>query len=165
MKTLLRVLLAIVALAAVIVVGGYFAMKRGDVAYDVLEAKYASAADKFIDLPSGVRAHYRIQGKPDVVPGTRGRTTADRRYSNRILSANTVDEEGRDVAQSTPRTMEKAEIEGLVQEWFRSYSEKDFEAHNAMPDVKDWLARLPSLAEGGGVRVMRMEVLGQHAQR
>src|SRR5262249_42193962 len=32
----------------------------------------------------------------------------------------------------------------------------DFEAHNAMPYVKDWLALLPALAEGGGVRVMRM---------
>ncbi|QDL90418.1 antibiotic biosynthesis monooxygenase [Paroceanicella profunda] len=38
-------------------------------------------------------------------------------------------------------------------------SVEDFEAHNAMPYVKDWFARLPDLAEGG-VRVMRMEVLG-----
>lgn len=35
----------------------------------------------------------------------------------------------------------------------------DFEAHNAMPYVKDWFAKLPALAEGG-VEVMRMEVLG-----
>ncbi|MCW1430130.1 putative quinol monooxygenase [Novosphingobium sp. JCM 18896] len=35
----------------------------------------------------------------------------------------------------------------------------DFEAHNAMPYVKDWFAKLPQLAEGG-VQVMRMEVLG-----
>jgi quinol monooxygenase YgiN len=35
----------------------------------------------------------------------------------------------------------------------------DFEAHNAMPYVKDWFAKLPPLAEGG-VEVMRMEVLG-----
>ena len=34
----------------------------------------------------------------------------------------------------------------------------DFEAHNAMPYVKDWFARLPQLADGG-VTVMRMEVL------
>lgn len=39
-------------------------------------------------------------------------------------------------------------------------SREDFEAHNAMPYVKDWFARLPALAEGG-VEVMRMEVLGQ----
>lgn len=36
---------------------------------------------------------------------------------------------------------------------------EDFEAHNAMPYVKDWFAKLPTLAEGG-VQVMRMEVLG-----
>lgn len=35
----------------------------------------------------------------------------------------------------------------------------DFEAHNAMPYVQDWFAKLPALADGG-VRVMRMEVLG-----
>ncbi|MYM67282.1 antibiotic biosynthesis monooxygenase [Pseudoduganella sp. FT55W] len=34
----------------------------------------------------------------------------------------------------------------------------DFEAHNAMPYVKDWFAKLPELADGG-VEVMRMEVL------
>ncbi|WP_157217906.1 putative quinol monooxygenase [Flavisphingomonas formosensis] len=38
----------------------------------------------------------------------------------------------------------------------------DFEAHNAMPYVKDWFAKLPQLTEGG-VDVMRMEVLG-HGQ-
>lgn len=36
---------------------------------------------------------------------------------------------------------------------------EDFEAHNAMPYVKDWFAKLPTLAEGE-VQVMRMEVLG-----
>ncbi|MBS7543816.1 putative quinol monooxygenase [Ancylobacter oerskovii] len=34
----------------------------------------------------------------------------------------------------------------------------DFEAHNAMPYVQEWFARLPDLAVGG-VKVMRMEVL------
>jgi quinol monooxygenase YgiN len=37
-------------------------------------------------------------------------------------------------------------------------SKEDFEAHNAMPYVRAWLAKLPELAEGG-VTVMRMEVL------
>lgn len=40
---------------------------------------------------------------------------------------------------------------------------EDFEAHNAMPYVKDWFAKLPSLADGG-VQVMRMEVLGHEAR-
>jgi quinol monooxygenase YgiN len=37
-------------------------------------------------------------------------------------------------------------------------SQADFEAHNAMPYVKAWFAKLPELADGG-VRVMRMEIL------
>ncbi len=39
----------------------------------------------------------------------------------------------------------------------------DFDAHNATPYVKQWFARLPELADGG-VKVMRMEVLG-HAPK
>ena len=38
-------------------------------------------------------------------------------------------------------------------------TKEDFEAHNAMPYVADWFAKLPTLADGG-VQVMRMEVLG-----
>ena len=38
-------------------------------------------------------------------------------------------------------------------------NEQDFEAHNNMPYVKAWLAKLPELAEGGGVKVMRMQIL------
>jgi oligopeptide/dipeptide ABC transporter ATP-binding protein len=37
-------------------------------------------------------------------------------------------------------------------------SKADFEAHNAMPCVQDWFAKLPDLADGG-VTVMRMEIL------
>ncbi|MCA1502790.1 antibiotic biosynthesis monooxygenase [Bradyrhizobium yuanmingense] len=39
-------------------------------------------------------------------------------------------------------------------------SQADFDAHNAMPYVKDWFAKLPELAEGG-VEVMRMAILGK----
>jgi quinol monooxygenase YgiN len=38
-------------------------------------------------------------------------------------------------------------------------SREDFEAHNVMPYVKDWFAKLPELADGG-VTAMRMEILG-----
>lgn len=38
-------------------------------------------------------------------------------------------------------------------------SQADFDAHNAMPYVKDWFAKLPDLADGG-VAAMRMAVLG-----
>lgn len=43
-------------------------------------------------------------------------------------------------------------------------NEKDFEAHNAMPYVKDWLAKLPDLADGG-VKVVRLSVLTQSKQQ
>ncbi len=36
---------------------------------------------------------------------------------------------------------------------------EDFEAHNAMPYVKEWFAGIADLAEGG-VTVRRMEILG-----
>jgi len=38
-------------------------------------------------------------------------------------------------------------------------SQADFDAHNAMPYVKEWFAKLPELADGG-VEVMRMAILG-----
>lgn len=37
-------------------------------------------------------------------------------------------------------------------------NEADFEAHNNMPYVKAWLAKLPQLANGG-VKVTRMQIL------
>jgi quinol monooxygenase YgiN len=39
-------------------------------------------------------------------------------------------------------------------------NEADFEAHNAMPYVKAWFAKLPELAVGG-VKVTKMSVHGQ----
>jgi len=38
-------------------------------------------------------------------------------------------------------------------------SQADFEAHNAMPYVQEWFAKLPELADGG-VEIMRMAILG-----
>lgn len=38
-------------------------------------------------------------------------------------------------------------------------TQADFEAHNATPHVQAWFARLPELADGG-VKVIRMEILG-----
>ena len=37
-------------------------------------------------------------------------------------------------------------------------SQKDFDAHNAQPYVRDWFAKLPELADGG-VETIRMGVL------
>ncbi len=41
---------------------------------------------------------------------------------------------------------------------------EDFEAHNNMPYVKEWLAKLPALASGG-VTVARMQILNGDAPR
>ena len=38
-------------------------------------------------------------------------------------------------------------------------SQADFDAHNAMPYVQEWFAKLPELADGG-VEVIRMAILG-----
>jgi len=38
-------------------------------------------------------------------------------------------------------------------------SQADFEAHNKTPHVQAWFAKLPELADGG-VKVIRMEILG-----
>ena len=38
-------------------------------------------------------------------------------------------------------------------------SQADFVAHNAMPYVQEWFAKLPELADGG-VEVIRMAILG-----
>ena len=46
--------------------------------------------------------------------------------------------------------------------FFEIYANQaDFEAHNAMPYVQAWFAKLPELADGG-VKVMRMQVLARH---
>jgi quinol monooxygenase YgiN len=42
-------------------------------------------------------------------------------------------------------------------------SQADFEAHNAMPYVQEWFAKVPELADGG-VEVMRMTTLGVPAK-
>jgi quinol monooxygenase YgiN len=42
-------------------------------------------------------------------------------------------------------------------------TQADFEAHNNMPYVKAWFAKLPDLAEGG-VKAMKMEVLQEGNQ-
>ena len=64
MKTLGRILavivLAVVALAAV----GYLVLKRADISYATLEAKYANGASRYMDLPGGLHVHYRDQGNP-----------------------------------------------------------------------------------------------------
>lgn len=62
MRRLLIGLLVLVGIAALVLTGGYFALKRPDIPYETLAARYESAASRYVDLPSGVRMHYRIEG-------------------------------------------------------------------------------------------------------
>lgn len=65
MKTLGKVLIGIVVLIAVVLVGGWLALRRPDIPYATLEAKYANPASRYVQLSNGVRVHYRDQGKRD----------------------------------------------------------------------------------------------------
>lgn len=62
MKTLLRGLG--VALVLIVVLGaiGWLLMRRPDIPYATLEARYGYADSRYMDLPGGVRAHYRDVG-------------------------------------------------------------------------------------------------------
>lgn len=65
LRWLLGGFLALIGLAALIGIGGYFALKRGDIPYETLAAEYESAASRYVDLPGGVRMHYRDEGNPN----------------------------------------------------------------------------------------------------
>ena len=58
-------LLTLIGLVAVVVVGGYFFLKRDDIPYETLAARYESAASRYAELPGGIRMHYRDEGAPD----------------------------------------------------------------------------------------------------
>jgi len=66
---MLKTLLLIVGgLLAVIVLAGFFGwlLLRGpDIPYETLEAKYATKASHYADLPGGVRLHYKDEGKAE----------------------------------------------------------------------------------------------------
>jgi pimeloyl-ACP methyl ester carboxylesterase len=64
MGKLIRALLVLVAVLAAAGVGGYFALKRGDIPYVDLAKKYGNEQSKWLDLGEGVRVHYRDQGNP-----------------------------------------------------------------------------------------------------
>lgn len=64
MKWFFGGVLALIGLAALVLAGGYFVLKRDDVPYETLEARYESAASRYVDLPGGIRMHYRDEGNP-----------------------------------------------------------------------------------------------------
>jgi pimeloyl-ACP methyl ester carboxylesterase len=58
-------LLTLIGLVAVIAVVGFFVLKRDDIPYETLASRYESAASRYVDLPGGIRMHYRDEGAPN----------------------------------------------------------------------------------------------------
>lgn len=65
MRTVFRGLLIGLATLAVALAAGYLALQRADIAWTRLEAKYANAQSKYLDLPGALHVHYRDQGRRD----------------------------------------------------------------------------------------------------
>jgi len=65
LKWLAGIILGFIGLIAIVGAIGYFALKRDDIPYPTLAAKYESAASRYVDLPGNVRLHYRDQGAID----------------------------------------------------------------------------------------------------
>ena len=62
LRWFLGAVMGLVGLIAIIAVAGYFILKRPDIPYETLAVKYESAASRYVDLPGGVRMHYRDEG-------------------------------------------------------------------------------------------------------
>ena len=60
-----RAVLIGVALLLAVSAAGCLSLRRGDLTFEMLEQRYASADSRWIQLPSGVRMHYRDQGRAD----------------------------------------------------------------------------------------------------
>src|SRR5262245_5628152 len=60
----MKVFAVILALLALVLVIGFFALRRPDIPYETLEARYAAPTSHYVDLPGGLRAHYRDDGDP-----------------------------------------------------------------------------------------------------
>jgi pimeloyl-ACP methyl ester carboxylesterase len=63
----MRWLLALIGLVAVMCGGAYLVLKRADIPYESLATRYESAASRYVDLPGGVRMHYRDEGQGPVI--------------------------------------------------------------------------------------------------
>ncbi len=59
-----RFLIGVLAVLAILV-GGFFGATDFDIPYEDLVEKYGQEPSQFVDLPSGLVAHYRDQGNPD----------------------------------------------------------------------------------------------------
>lgn len=65
LKTLLLILGGLVAVVVLAGFVGWLLLRGPDIPYEKLEAKYATNASHYADLPGGVRLHYKDEGKAD----------------------------------------------------------------------------------------------------
>ena len=63
-KLALKIAAGVVGLVVVLLVGSWLVLRRGDIPYDTLQARWAAEGSRFIDLPGGVHLHYLDQGDP-----------------------------------------------------------------------------------------------------
>lgn len=62
MGGILKGLLALVVILVIALGAGYLVLKRDDIPYATLEEKYGGPLSQYLELPDGVRVHYRDQG-------------------------------------------------------------------------------------------------------
>ena len=65
MKSLGKILIGVVVVFTVLLTAGWLAMRRPEIPWPTLQAKYANSASRYMDLPGGLKVHYRDQGKRD----------------------------------------------------------------------------------------------------
>jgi pimeloyl-ACP methyl ester carboxylesterase len=65
LKTLLLIVGGLVAVVVLAGLVGWLLLRGPDIPYEKLEAKYATKASHYADLPGGVRLHYKDEGKAD----------------------------------------------------------------------------------------------------
>ena len=65
MKLIGKILLWALVILIAVAVGGWFALKREDIPYETLEAKYAGTDSKYVELSEGLRVRYVEAGPAD----------------------------------------------------------------------------------------------------
>lgn len=64
LRVLVSMFLALVGIAVLVAALFWLAVRRDDIPYAELESRYASPGSAYVELPGGVRAHYRESGNP-----------------------------------------------------------------------------------------------------
>ncbi len=61
----MRILALVLGIVILVAAATRLKLRGPDIPYSDLEAKYASDASRFVDLPGGLHVHYRDEGKPN----------------------------------------------------------------------------------------------------